>query len=135
MKRLLGLALIGSAFVLLPAQINFYPPINAPTINGSATIANGGSFQLILAAAVPSTAFPNPRHSLTIQNNNGNTDNCYVTFGSFNGTPITAGNAQTSQSILLPPGGSFQRYYPFVPVDALFGMCQGTNDTIYLDTQ
>jgi len=40
-----------------------------------------------------------------------------------------------SQSILLAPGGSFQRYEPFIPSDAIIGTCASNSDTLYIDTQ
>ena len=92
---------------------------SAPTTNASASITTGGTFQLLLAAKA--------RHSLTVQNNNTNGDNCRIYVGS--GVPSTA------NSVLLSSTMPYTRYYPFLPNDALWGTCDQTNDTIYVDTQ
>lgn len=101
----------------------------APTTNSSAVIATGNTFQTVLAS-VSGTS----RKSLTIQNNNA-TDSCWITFGTVSGVVITAGNATKAASILLLAGGSFARYYPYVPSDAIQATCTTTNDTLYVDTQ
>jgi hypothetical protein len=89
------------------------------------TITTGNTFQTILAAIpIGSTV---PRRSLTIQNNNA-TDNCWIFIGALT-TPTKA------QSILLQPGIPYQRYYPYVPSDAIQGTCATTADSIYVDTQ
>lgn len=94
-------------------------PSNLATTNASATIVAGNAFQTVLAA---STA----RNSLTIENNN-TTDSCWVFIGS--------GSAAKGTSILLLPGGSYTRYFPFVPSDAIQATCTTTADTLYVDTQ
>jgi len=96
---------------------------NRTTINGSVVIATGNTFQKILSAGSP--------WSVTIQNNNTNTDNCWIQFG----VGVTAANATTAKAILLKPGGSWGRYYPFIPSDEIEGTCAGTSDTLYVDTQ
>lgn len=101
------------------------PPPALPTNNGSGVIAVGGTFQQILPA-VPVNSFA--RRSLTIQNNNTGTDACWLHIGT--GIPSLA------NSILLPaPAGSYVRYYPYVPSDAMQITCTSTNDTFYVDTQ
>jgi hypothetical protein len=45
------------------------------------------------------------------------------------------GSATKGISILLLPGGSYTRYYPYVPADAIHATCTTTNDTLYIDTQ
>lgn len=95
-------------------------PGNLATTNRSVTIAAGNTFQTILAASLT-------RNSITIQNNQTTTDNCWVFIG--------AGNATAGTSILLAPGGSYQRYFPFVPSDAIQATCATTSDTLYVDTQ
>ena len=103
-------------------------PGNKNTTNNSATIATGNTYQTVLAAATN-------RASLTIENNNA-TDSCWLTFGTLaNGTKITAGNASKANSILLLAGGSFQRYFPYVPADEIEATCASNNDTLYIDTQ
>jgi hypothetical protein len=110
-------------------------PQNVTTINGSVTITTGNTFQQVLAAAAATSTNASPRRALTIQNNNTNSDNCWIAFGTSGGTAITAGNATKAESILLAQGGSFQRYEPFVPSDAIIGTCASNSDTLYVDTQ
>lgn len=106
---------------LLPCAA-FSQSTNAATTNDSKVIATGNTFQTIVGAVgLP----PAIRRSLTIQNNNTNTDNCWIFVGS--------GVATTANSILLAPGGSFQRYFPYVPSDLIQGTCATTGDTIYAD--
>lgn len=99
---------------------------NAATTNGSVTIAAGNTFQQVLAAlgALPAV----PRHSLTIQNNNTNGDNCWLFIG-------PTGSATKATSILLGQGGSYQRYSPYIPSDNIAATCTTTSDTLYVDTQ
>lgn len=100
------------------------------TVNASVAIATGNTFQAILAAVSGAAG----RQSLTIQNNNA-TDSCWLSFGIFGGTTITAGNATKGRSILLLAGGSYTRYYPFVPSDEIEATCATTADTLYVDSQ
>ena len=93
-------------------------PAFAPTTNGSVTITTGNTFQTVLTAAT--------RRSLTVQNNN-TADNCWLFIGS--------GTASKANSILLLPGGSYARYFPYTPSDALQATCATTSDTFYIDTQ
>src|SRR5690242_10619671 len=117
MRRLL----IGALLSLLcgPALAQ-QAPIGFNTLNGSSTITAGNTFQTILTAN-------SKRRSLTIQNNNTNGDNCWLFIGS--------GTAAKATSILLGQGGSYQRYYPYLPADAIQITCTTTSDTFYLDTQ
>lgn len=96
----------------------------AATTNGSITITAGNTFQQALAvmAAPPAT-----RRSLTIVNNNAS-DNCWIFIGA-------TASATKGTSILLLPGGSYTRYYPYVPSDNIAATCATTNDTLYIDTQ
>ena len=98
------------------------------TVNRSITITTGNTFQSILTA-LTNTAFPGTpaRRALTIQNNNTNNDNCWIFIGS--------GSATKAASILLGPGGSYQRYWPFVPSDAVQATCASNGDSIYIETQ
>lgn len=93
-------------------------PINAPTLPGSVVITTGNTFQTVLTAK--------NRQSLTIQNNNA-TDSCWVFIG--------AGSATKGTSILLLAGGSYTRYFPFIPNDAIQATCASNSDTLYVDTQ
>lgn len=90
------------------------------TTNSSVTITTGNSFQTVLAASTS-------RRSLTIQNNNTNTDNCWVFIGS--------GTATKATSIILSAGGSYQRYWPNIPSDTIQATCASTSDSLYVDTQ
>lgn len=94
----------------------------AVTTNISVVITAGNTFQQVMAALVP----PAQRRSLTIQNNNA-TDNCWVYIG--------AGSATKGTAILLLPGGSYTRYFPYVPADVIQATCATTSDTLYVDTQ
>lgn len=114
MKRAL-IALSALLALALPAHAQS----NRTTLNYSATIVTGTTFQQIRPAE--------NRWSITIQNNNANTDNCWVHLGG--GTPTTA------NSILLTPGLPYQRYYPYVPSDAIQATCANTSDTLYVDIQ
>jgi hypothetical protein len=117
MKRLLaaafGLALsCGAAGAQTVAQ----------TTNTPIVITLGNTFQNILAAVTNN----NQRRSLTIQNNNA-TDSCWLFIG--------AGSATKATSILLLAGGSYTRYYPYVPSDVIQATCATTSDTMYVDNQ
>jgi hypothetical protein len=95
--------------------------INRSTINSSAVITTGNTFQTVLAAQGTSTQ----RQSLTIQNNNTSTDNCWVFIGS--------GSATAARSIILQPGQAYTRYWPYVPSDAIQATCASNSDTLYVD--
>lgn len=97
---------------------------NVSTLNSSATITAGNTFQQVLPSIFGTTT---RRQSLTIQNNNTTTDNCWVHIGS--GTPTTA------NSIVLASGQAYTRYWPYVPSDAIQATCATTSDTLYLDNQ
>jgi hypothetical protein len=94
----------------------------AQTTNGSVIIATGNTFQTVLAAVTQN----NQRRSLTIQNNNA-ADSCWLFIGSAAATKGT--------SILLLAGGSYTRYYPYIPSDAIQATCAATSDTLYVDVQ
>jgi hypothetical protein len=112
------LALVAALF-FAPAA---HAQTNAATTNSSAVITTGNTFQTVLAALSQGTA----RRSLTIENNNA-TDSCWVFVGS--------GSATKATSILLLAGGSYARYYPYVPSDAIQATCASNSDTLYVDTQ
>lgn len=111
---LIGLLLIvsGAAHAQAPQRFN--------TVNGSVTITTGNTFQNVLAANAI-------KRSVTIQNNNTNGDSCWIFVGS--------GAATKGTSILLGQGGSYQRYYPYLPSDVIQATCATTSDTLYVDTQ
>ena len=114
--------LIAALFFAFPAQAQ---QTNAPTVNGSVTIATGNTFQGVLTAVATPPAI---RRSMTIQNNNTNGDNCWIFIGA-------TGSATKATSILLGQGGSYQRYFPYVPSDNIAATCATTSDTLYIDTQ
>jgi|SRR5882672_1754571 len=106
-------------------------PTAAGTTNFSATIATGNTFQTVLVAVLNAYG----RKSLSIQNNNA-TDSCWITFGTLsNGTKITAASAVKASSILLLAGGSYTRYYPYIPADEIEATCATAGDSLYVDTQ
>lgn len=101
--------------------------IVAATQSAYGTIAAGGTFQAMpgnLAIGVHTAA---ARRSLTVQNNNTTTDNCYLYIGT--------GTATTAKSILLAPGQGYTRYYPYVPSDPLQITCTTTGNSFYADYQ
>lgn len=132
------------------------PVIQAPTTPLSTTITTGLTYQLILPAqTIVEPPLPGARHSLTIQNNNVSagalsSDLCYlIVANSALAAQITPGTTTTSSnvtvsgktitaaqaSVVLSGGGSFQRYFPYIPSDAIYGTCATTADTLYVDTQ
>ena len=126
MRRLIAAALAVAVAMVAPAPL-VQAQNNRATINHSRTIATGNTFQTILKAGQP--------WSVTIENNNA-TDNCWIAFGVTEaGTLIAAANATKAESILLTPGGSWARYYPYVPSDEIEGTCASNADTLYVDTQ
>jgi hypothetical protein len=121
MKRLIYAALAACIAACI-AGAAFAQSTVAQTTNSSATIVTGNTFQTVLAAVTQN----NQRRSLTIENNNA-TDSCWVFIGS--------AVAAKGTSILLLPGGSYTRYQPYVPADAIQATCTSTNDTLYVDIQ
>ena len=123
MKRLLvaGLLLALSCVGALAQSIN------AATTRVPIVITAGNTFQTVLAAV---GAPPATRRSLTIQNNNA-TDSCWLDYG----IGITAANATKAGAILLLAGGSYTRYYPYIPSDELEATCATTSDTMRVEYQ
>lgn len=117
MKRLL----IASLFLALSC-ISALAQTVATTTNSSAVITVGNTFQTVLAAITQT----NQRRSLTIQNNNA-ADSCWIFIGS--------GAATKATSMVFFPGGSYTRYYPYVPSDVIQATCASTSDTLYIDIQ
>lgn len=115
----LAFALIGASLIApVKAQT-----IAAVTVNGSVVIVTGNTFQTVLSGVTGTTQL----RSLTMQNNNTNGDSCWIYVG--------AGSPTKGTSILLMPGGSYTRYYPYVPSDPIKATCTTTADTLYVDTQ
>jgi hypothetical protein len=117
MKRflavLLALCIAGPAFGQTVAQ----------TTNASVTITTASVFQQVLASVLLTSS----RRSLTIQNNQTSTDNCWIFLG--------AGTATKAASILLAPGQSYTRYYPYIPNDEIQATCATAADSLYVDFQ
>ena len=118
---------------LLPAHAQ--APVQGQQVKGDAqygatvivptTITTGNTFQSALASIIGTSS---ARLSLTVQNNNTNTDNCWV-------YPGPTASATEAAAILLAPGQSYQRYWPRVPPDNIAVTCAGNADTMYVDHQ
>lgn len=121
MKRALAACLL-FALSCLGAQAQTV----ATTTRTPIVITAGNTFQTILAAVTSN----NQRRSLQIQNNNA-TDSCWLDYG----IGVTAGNATKGAAFLLLPGGSFTRYYPYIPSDEIEATCTSTSDTMRVDIQ
>jgi hypothetical protein len=106
-----------------PDSTNAGVAVNRATVNSSVTIAAGNTFQQVLASNYGTST---QRQSLTIQNNNTNTDSCWVYLG-------TTANATKAASIILAVGQAYTRYWPFVPSDAIQVTCASTSDSVYVD--
>lgn len=145
MKRLVALAAqsswIVAALLALASPAAAQNVTNAASVNGSVSITTGNTYQTILAAV----GLPPAQHrSLTIENNNAS-DSCeieptgLVAAGSTTATSVTppGGSAITAAkaSILLLAGGSYTRYYPYIPSGAIVGTCATAGDSLYVDTQ
>lgn len=98
--------------------------INRATVNSSVTITAGSTFQQVLASNIGTST---QRQALTIQNNNTNTDSCWVYLG-------TTANATKAAAIILAVGQAYTRYWPYVPSDAIQVTCASTSDTVYVDS-
>lgn len=99
-----------------------------PTVNNAVVIATGNTFQTVLAAIPIGSA---ARRSLTIQNSatgTSTTDSCWLYLG-------LLANATRATGIILAPGQSYTRFFPFVPSDAVNVTCTSTGDTVYVDSQ
>ena len=130
LARMTGPPLLTSLLILLLYTVASHaqfspPPVALSTTNASAVIATGGTFQQIIPSVSVNSS---GRRSVTVQNNNTNNDNCWVFIGA-------TGSATAATSILLLPGGSYQRYFPYVPSDVISATCSGNGDTIYADYQ
>ena len=83
------------------------------------SIETGNKFQQI----VPATS--TERRGLTVKNNNTNSDSCWVHIGS--------DRASKENSIVLDPGSSYNRYWPFASSDAIQATCASSSDTLYVE--
>jgi len=146
-NRLIALVFIATLSLLTAPTIAQTPvegiPTDAGTLNHS--LVPGTTYVQVLAAAPPTTNNSNPRRAITIQNNNTNTDNCFVddtglvAIGNSTATSVTTtdGNTITSgqASILLSPGGSYQRYWPMIPNGRIVAVCAGGSDSLFIAVQ
>jgi hypothetical protein len=86
--------------------------------------------------------------SLTIQNNNpmNGTEMCYLDVsgaipigalvgGAPNGVGTPAPLTWKGAAVLLPPGASYTRYYPYIPQGPIVATCDSNNDSLYVDWQ
>ena len=103
--------------------------------NDSISVTTALTFQSIALA-------DNGRVMLEMQNNNANTDNCWVnvdgrvpvgatttsTVTNSKGVSVTAAQA----SILLTPGLPYTRYFPHAPSAAIVGTCASVGDSLYV---
>lgn len=104
--------------------------------NRSISVTTGNTYQAI--AAVNQS-----RRMIQIQNNNTNTDNCFinddglVAAGNTTATSVTTANGAITAakaSILLQPGQAYTRYYPYVPSGPIVGTCASNGDSLYVGT-
>ena len=94
-----------------------------PSDDNLVTIATGNTFQQVIG----SNGSAAERRALIIKNNNTNGDTCWVFFGD--------AKASKEESVVLPSGGSYVRYWPFVSSDALLATCASTSDTLYVEVK
>lgn len=135
--RMLARALILCALGLIALDAPACAQSAIATINHSRSITTGNTYQLI-------EGINQSRRSVTIQNNNTSTDNCFINIdGVVTASMTTAssvtvdGNAITAAkaSILLQPGQAYTRYYPYVPSGTIVATCASTGDSLYVDMQ
>jgi hypothetical protein len=119
MIKALAAALLAGALMCSGARAQV---ANMPTTIVPTVITTGNTFQTILPRIVP----PSVRHSLTIEDNNAS-DNCWLYIG--------PGSATKGTAIFMVPGGSYMRYFPYVPSDVIQATCATSADTLYLDIQ
>ena len=135
-KILLGLLALAIPIGYAYAQQNVNPTGtsvggfagNRSTVNGSTTLTTSGVFVQILSS---NTASNIVRQALTIENNNPALS-CYLFIGQNTNASVSA---TTSTGMLLLPGGSYTRYWPYVPSDSIWATCLGTNGTVYVEVQ
>jgi hypothetical protein len=105
-------------------------------LNKSVSITTGNTYQQIEGT---NTA----RRVLEVENNNAS-DNCYlevtgaVAVGNTTSTNVTVNGATITSakaSILLLPGGSYNRYYPYVPSGPIVVTCASGGDSVYADVE
>jgi hypothetical protein len=146
LRKRIGSVLAIGALLLISASAFAQPSTlgdPVPTNNTSVKITTGLTYQQILPSVPVNSG---ARRSVTIQNNQTNTDNCFLIIGTNQVTPATTTTATSitingvsvtaaQASILLGPGTAYQRYFPYVPSDIIYGTCTTTGDSMYVDTQ
>ena len=119
---MLGVALaIATIFLQSTTFAQGQTPVPQTGAGNLVTISAGNKFQQI----VPNNNTGTDRRALTIQNNASNGDNCWVYVGS--NKPSKDG------SVVLAPGKSYDRYWPFVPSDAIQATCASSSDNLYVE--
>ena len=114
-------ASLAIALILLGSR-SFAQTTTPQEPTGSAvTIEIANKFQQV----VPATGAK--RKALTIKNNNTNNDSCWVFIGS--------GRASKDDSVVLAPGATYVRYWPFASSDAIQATCASSSDTLLVEYQ
>lgn len=135
-RRVAPLRVLAAAAIMLPTLAAAQSVAPAVLSNQSQAIGTGNTYQQLLAAS-------SGRKSITIENNN-TTDTCYIDpTGTVQPGDTTATNESVGgklltaikSSIALLPGGSWTRYYPYIPSNTIVGTCPSSSDSIYVDTQ
>jgi hypothetical protein len=133
MRKVLALLALLAATPAAAQQVS-----QLPTFNQSIAITAANTFQLISSGT-------QAMRSLTIQNNNTNTDSCWIEVSGLVTAGMTTASAVTipgkpastaaKVSILLPPGISYGRYQVHAPTGPIVGTCVAAGDTLYVDWQ
>jgi len=119
---LLGTASSLAIALMLLGSAAYAQQLPAPT-DSLIAIVTGNKFQQI----IPPNKIGTDRRALTIQNNNTNSDSCWVYIGS--------DKASKENSIALDPSGSYVRYWPFASSDAIQATCASSSDTLLVEYQ
>ena len=112
---------------------------------GSVAIVTGGTYQTIFSinARTQSATIVNNNNTVT-NTNSGGSDLCWIDVTGCVQTGDTLTTSRTcngitleaaQRSIPLVPGGSYGRYYPYIPLGPTVGTCQTSGDTVYADSQ
>jgi hypothetical protein len=118
----LGAASLAIVYLLSPSPIFAQQPPASTKI--SVTIVTGNKFQEILPQNDPGK----DRRTLIIDNNNTNSDSCWVFVG-------TGRASQEKSDKVLAPGERYVRYWPFVPSDEVQATCASSSDTLSVEYQ
>lgn len=132
------------AFLPAGAVAQSNAPIAVPSTNMSLSLSTASMYQVISPNA--SSPLGVQRAALTIQNNN-TTGNCWVEdsglvpSGATTGTVVTLTQPSShtttagAASILLNPGGSYQRYSPLIPNGTIVGACDTAGNSLFVEQQ